>query len=78
MLALGIDATHQLGKMEMAVMRDHPKLVPEDIFKADAGLVAADDERSFDHARLEMAVARFVRDLIDGALCAIGMQPIRA
>jgi hypothetical protein len=59
MLALGVDGTHELRQVDMAIVRDPSECVPKDVFKADTGLVTAHHQGSFDHTRFEMAVVGF-------------------
>jgi hypothetical protein len=57
-LALPVDVTHELGEVHAAPMRNLAQFVPENIFKTDAGAMAADDNRPFKHARSQISAVR--------------------
>jgi hypothetical protein len=51
MLPVRVDPSNQIGQSQMIPPRNLLQSFPERIFEADAGLVAGDDDGSFDHRR---------------------------
>ena len=64
-LALDIDVADNFRQMNIAVMPNLLEAVPEGIFETDAGPVAADHDRPFDHSRSQRHSAR-LRPALDG------------
>ena len=49
MLALGVDARHQIGERQIPLISNFFQTSPKGVFKADAGLVSRNDDRPFDY-----------------------------